>query len=937
MGSVGDVDDVDDNRARRIESLFDAAAALPAAERRPYLERACADDPSLVESVLGMLAQMDQTGPGVRRPDHRDASSSVGRYRITEPLRSGGQGSVFLATDNELPDTVLALKVVPLHPLDVQRRQRFEIEVKALTSMRHDNIVRVHGVGVGADGTGFIAMELVRDATAITAYADAAGLSMAQRLALVRQICAGMQHAHAKGHIHRDLKPGNLLVETIDGAPRVRIIDFGVCKPAAGTPAPHADVTRVEQLVGTPRYMSPEQADGADIDALSDVYAIGVVLYELIAGETPFHEELAEARSASAIRAVLCHRTPEPPSARAMRRGRVHLANRARGDLDRIVMKCLAKEREERYRSVLDLDAELDRLERGMPIAARGRSPLYAARKFVRRNWAAVSGTGLALAASVAALAFWLHTRSVAAQAQSELETSKVRSLTEMFQGLNSAGVASGVRERLMADIRRLIDRSSGSPAELGLMRSQLESTLDRANVVGHVRDEFAHSIVVPSALGIINESELRAETLVDRLRPHLEALDAFGAHAEVVKLLEPLLVRMERELGPDAMPTLQVVSDLGAASFSADGNVAKAVPLFRRAFEGRRNALGPEHELTVETQASLLEALRASGDRDAVAACREQLERHVRSAFPESDDRRVKVLSNIAISYFTEGGKTAIANCKRLLDEAATLAQAIGPSTSNKRSILPVKINLAVMLGETGDPGRAIELLERTIEECESALGARDELTIRAINELGTVLGRVRRHAEAIVVAERALRRAEEEFGPAHNLTSLVRGRLAVAYMRDQRHSDAIPLLRATIAHRLALAPPDDHETLTMTRHLAVELRDDGECAEAIDLLSGIVAFGRRTTPTERVLQRMSLGALGTAFGRDDRFDEAMAVVEESWVLALIDRKETGKETVDAALGQVAGVLTHWELHAPGPAAAEARDRLRRMELLGP
>lgn len=941
-------------RAARVEALFDAALELPPGEREAFLANACGDDPTLGDDVLRLLSHVDPTGittPPPRHPSTETPPAALGRYRIVGLLNSGGQGSVYRATDDDLPDTPLALKVVSLHPLDVARRQRFELEVKALTSMRHEHVVRVYGVGTAPDGSGFIAMDLVGEATTITRYADARALSLPERLALIRQVCDGMQHAHAKGHIHRDLKPANLLVEEIDGAPRVRIIDFGVCKPVPGSDAPHRDVTAFEQLVGTPRYMSPEQAEGGDIDALSDVYAIGVVLYELIAGETPFHDELGSVRTALQIRSILCHRVPEPPSVRAARRGREDLARAARGDVDRIVMKCLALRREERYRSVLELDADLDRYQRGMPIAARGRSPLYAARKFARRNWITLTGTGIALGACVAALAFWMHTRSVAAEsranAERQLAADRVHSLTEMFEQLNSAEVADGVRERLMADIGQRIDRSGGSriltagavsgsgtvpgapgapgapglsgPAVSDAARALLERSVEGANLVGHVRDALAESIVLPSALRIIADPSVRPDDLVDRIRPHLDALHAFGAHDQIVSLLTDLLPVIERSLGPDDPVTLQLVSDLGAATHAATGDPARSAPLLRRAAEGRRRVLGASHELTLETQITLLDVLRTAGDVEGFRACRDEIEPHVRTAFSTTDVRRVLALGNLALAYYIEGGESSVARSRSLLDEALALSQTIGPTVSDKRGLIPLKLNMGVMLANTGEADRGIAILEETVAESESALGGRDDVTVRAIMELGTTLGGAGRFTESALALERALDRAERGLGAGHATTSMVRGKLATAYVRDGRPTDAIPLYRAAVAERRATLPWDDRETLEMGRNLGVVLGREGECDEAIEHLAAVVSIGPRQTPATRRFQRMTLGPLGPILARDDRFDEAMSVAEETFVLALLDAREPGSTAVADSLAGLREIVALWELSEGG------------------
>ncbi len=322
----------------------------------------------------------------------------IGRYKLLQQIGEGGFGLVFLAEQLEPVRRQVALKIIKLGMDTHQVVARFEQERQALALMDHPHIARVLDAGSTDRGRPYFVMDLVKGEP-ITEYCDKHTLSIPNRLRLFEQVCLAVQHAHQKGLIHRDIKPSNVLVSTENGRPVPKIIDFGIAKATAGRLTEHTVFTEQFQMVGTPEYMSPEQAEGSlDIDTRADIYALGVLLYELTTGTTPFSGEL-RASTYAEIQRVIREVEPPSPSRRilqstedlekiAARRGTDarKLAGIVRGDLDWIVHKAIEKDRGRRYDTANGLALDIQRYLNGEPVVAAPPSAAYRLRKFVKRH-----------------------------------------------------------------------------------------------------------------------------------------------------------------------------------------------------------------------------------------------------------------------------------------------------------------------------------------------------------------------------------------------------------------------------------------------------------------------------------------------------------------------------------------------------------------------
>jgi eukaryotic-like serine/threonine-protein kinase len=390
------------------EILAEAVGKETAEARAAYLDTACQGDAALRQQVEGLLAAHEQAGgfleqpvlPPAEAPIGVGPGTVVGRYKLLEEIGEGGFGRVFMAEQQVPVHRKVALKIIKAGMDTREVIGRFEAERQALALMDHPNIARVLDAGATESGRPYFVMELV-NGIPLTSYCDQSQLATEQRLQLFMKVCQAVQHAHQKGIIHRDLKPSNILVTLIDGEAVPKIIDFGVAKALGQKLTEKTLFTSFQQMIGTPAYMSPEQAalSGVDVDTRSDIYSLGVLLYELLTGVTPFDQETLRKAALDEIRRLIRETEPPKPSTRLQSLGakitevaqRRHIDPAAlprlvHGDLDWIAMKALEKDRARRYETVSALVEDLQRHLSHEPVHASPPSAAYRARKFIRRH-----------------------------------------------------------------------------------------------------------------------------------------------------------------------------------------------------------------------------------------------------------------------------------------------------------------------------------------------------------------------------------------------------------------------------------------------------------------------------------------------------------------------------------------------------------------------
>jgi serine/threonine protein kinase len=480
------------NQRSEKEIFCDAIEKGTPEERTAYLDWACGKDLLLRQRVEELLAkhfrqESFMKEPAVERsatvilPVSEGPGTIIDRYKLLEKIGEGGFGVVYVAEQKEPVKRRVALKIIKLGMDTRQVIARFEAERQALALMDHPNIAKVFDAGATQTGRPYFVMELVRGVP-ITTYCDENNLGMVERLKLFSMVCHAIQHAHQKGIIHRDIKPSNVLVTLHDGVPVPKVIDFGIAKATAGDLTDKTIYTQFQQFIGTPAYISPEQAEmsGLDMDTRSDIYSLGVLLYELLVGRTPFDGKELVMSGLDEMRRVIREKEPLRPSTRlseftpaeltatAKRRGAEppKLVHALRHDIDWIVMKCLEKDRARRYETATGLSADVNRYLNNEPVVARPPNPVYQFQKFVRRHKGAVAGASavavaLVLGLGVATFAFLRERQArlhqLAAEKAKQAETVRADAVAEFMWKVLASTAPELLRQGQQRSVRDLV------------------------------------------------------------------------------------------------------------------------------------------------------------------------------------------------------------------------------------------------------------------------------------------------------------------------------------------------------------------------------------------------------------------------------------------------------------------------------------------------
>jgi len=756
---------------------------------------------------LALGAEQTQPTAEAQGEVRSGSSTIVGPYTIVRSLGEGGMGEVFLAEQHEPIRRQVALKVIK-QGMDTRRVvARFEAERQALAMMDHPAIARVFDAGATDEGRPYFAMEYVAGEP-ISDYCDRERLSIEARLTLMARVCAGVQHAHQKGVIHRDLKPSNLLVVEQDGRAMPKIIDFGISKAIGGHDVEQTLFTEMGVIVGTLEYMSPEQADlsAIGVDTRTDVYSLGVILYELLAGVLPFDRRTLARAGIEEVRRMIREEEPSSPSARVTApgertretaRGRgtdpARLRRELQGDLDWITLKALAKEPARRYESPLELAADIERYLSSRPVVARPPSLPYLARKFVRRHWVAVIVAGALVSALGVTLFQAQRGRLIAERARDESESVS----------------------RFLADILQLADpnRSGG---ELTVTQA-----IDRAAPSIDRRFED-RPLVRARLLYVLGE-------VYTRLSHYDEALDA---------LERSLALRID-QLGEDHALTAQTHNMLGVLH-KEQGDYERAEEAYERALAGRRVSLGPQHPLTAETLNNLAVIYQSLDRLDEAKTYLEQaLEIRKRELGPQHE-MVGRTLSNIGALHFRRDQYEEALDYFRqaLAVQEAALGQD-HPALSHTLS------NLGVAYGAIGDTDGAIGVLERALAVREKAFGPEHPDVAATLLGLGVEYQEAGRLQQAQSSFRRAIAICEPKLGPDHRRTQTGRLYLAIALEADGDPEGAIPLLESVADARQRQSGADDPSLMEPLYYLAVSLQATGDERRARETIERAIAIG--------------------------------------------------------------------------------------------
>ncbi len=840
----------------------------------------------------------DTTGPVRARADPttgRALPERIGHYRVVARLGEGGMGVVFEA-EQESPRRTVALKVLATGLFSADAARRFAREAELLGRLQHPGIAQVFEAGTFESELGpqpFFAMELVRGVP-LTRYAATHGLTARQRLELVARVADAVQHAHERGVVHRDLKPANVLVEA-NGQPRV--LDFGIARAAGGTDGAQTLRTQTGQLLGTLHYMSPEQAAGKSVDARSDVYALGVLLYELLSGAMPYDLPLVEGTlDVLAALRIVGEREPQP-----LARVRPELA----GDVEAIVATALEKEPGRRYASAAALAADLRRFLADEPIEARPASTLYRLRKFARRNRALVlglAGVFLALVVGLVGTSLgFLEARrqrdeALAAQAEAAAQEERARQqaaraerttrfLKELLSGIDPAFARGADTTLLRLILEETEARLATDLADLPAAQAEIRNTLGLTySAIGAYERGLEH---VRAALAW-RERELGpdARDTIESLANVGAVLGQLSRFAEAEAAQREALARARRVLGPESAEALNGENLLATVLYET-GRVSEACELASHALAGERRRLGDDHAHTLYTMVTVSSALLSLYRLDEAQALLEELLERSGRVRGSDHPQTLKVLSNLSGLALLRGDTDgAIASQQEACARSARVNGPTHPLTLELRSVL------AGRLLHAGRWEEAETLLRTNLDDCRRTLGEDDRLTLQARSGLQGVLRESGRSAEAVAQAEAALaswRRLVGDGSPA------LRGplvQLALAYLTAGERGRA----RATLTEALGAlldAPPDARTPAPAPDELAT-LEEGLTTLGSIELGEGRLDEARRAyeralalalahpSRGDRTLGNVQSGLALVAMGQG-RLDEAQALLRSS------------------------------------------------------
>ncbi len=886
--------------------LFNAAIKLSAAERVTFLELACKDNPELRSQVKGLLKahfdsatsfdeSADKPADGrlmetlaLTGPMEHPGTMIAGRYKLIEAIGEGGMGSVWLAEQKEPVRRKVAVKLIKAGMDSKNVLARFEAERQALAIMDHPNIAKVFDGGVTDHGRPFFVMEYVKGVP-LTEYCDQARLSLKERLNLFMPVCQAVQHAHQKGIIHRDLKPSNILICLYDGKPVPKVIDFGLAKAMHQSLTEHSLHTAIGMMVGTPLYMSPEQAEhnNLDVDTRTDIYSLGVILYELLTGSTPLERQQLKAAAVNEVLRLIKEVEPPKPSTRlssslslpSIAAQRSIEPNQLKksliGDLDWIVMKALDKERSRRYETANGLARDIDRFLNDEAIEACPPSTAYRLKKLLRRN------KGTMLAASLLLLALVAGTAAVLA-----------------------------VQVRANANLRSV-------NAQLDMANNELQSSntlLEQQRARAEEREQQAIDAVRRFGDAVSNNAELKNSPALELLRKALlkEPIDYFKT------------LRTSLQKGSDTKS--ESLARLAAANFDLGkltdeiGNQQDALIEFKESLAIRQQLANtnPNDTQSVSDLANshhyVGRLLHATGQLDeALLASKSALA--IRQQLADANPTVTQFQSDLAFSHnniATVLSKTG--NPIEALQEyeaARAIQQKLAdahPTESDFQKFLAVSYhNIGVLRRDTGQPVEALQSLESALAIRQQLVDAhptdtefRSDLAF-SHNHIGIILSETGKPIEALQSFESA-RSIQQKLVDGHPTATRFQScladslnNIAVLLHASGKPREALEASASALAIQQQLAN-DNPTVIQFQRSLAsshnnigVLLRASGKPGEALEANESALAIQEQladANPTVIEFQRSVADShtnIGILLDSTGKADEALQAYESA------------------------------------------------------
>ena len=833
-----------------------------------YAQMTAAADQTIVHSVFDTMQRMpsqidtgvpnDTSGPAAHKSNSIPTSpleigTRIRSYELKRCLGEGGMGVVYLAEQSEPISRQVALKVVRSELSSTKIVARFQQERQALAAMDHPNVAKVLDAGTSETGAPYFVMELV-DGLPITDHCNQHNLGIRDRLRLFLQVCQAVQHAHQKGIIHRDLKPSNVLVTHYDGEAVPKVIDFGLATAAREGVIRNPSKTDVGTVMGTFQYMSPEQADtgNADVDTRSDVYSLGVLLFELLTGRTPISTEELQTSSYFEVLQRIREAEPIAPSQSVPRAtpspsetsqpspcfGRDYWKRSLRGELDWITLRSLAKDRDDRYETVLALADDIQRHLNNEPVAAGPLSARYRVGKFVRRNKVPVA------AASIAAVA---------------LTTGLILATVGLVRAKRATENLDFANQNLLVT-NKTLDRE---------LRLAQEARDAEGKAKDRARTDAATTEAVNRFLGKILETA----------SPY-----KLGKEATVLAALDYASQNIDQEFPNRPRVKMSVLASL-ASTYNALGEYAKAESHGRTAVELYAATVGAEDLSTLRAKDQLASILFARGQHEDAIKLMQSVCDSMKQQFGLNHKDTLITLNNLA---------TFLAEENRLSEAIDTLKQVL----AGKRALLPENddstlltwSNLSALRSRIGEKQQAVEDMQRIFAITKAKHGPRHHQTIAALDHLAITQSYLDVE-EAIPMYEELLELRSNFFGADHPMTVRTKLLLSTSHLGQGNAVAAEPLLRECVAWNGANSASRGTRFVSADSQLILALTAQGvpeKAAEAEQVAEAFLAFVQQNAPPNSPPQLQARVNLGISVLAQARYEEAESILRECYNDAL-------------------------------------------------